>query len=72
MLFRSVEEFDKYLEEEYGYGLQNGYEDAQKFLAGKEFEVDFESSDELVIILEDGSSYYMCERYDGCCFVRID
>lgn len=71
MLFRSVKEFDIYLEKECGFGLENGYEDVMNFLDGKEFEVDFESSDELIVILEDGSMYYMCERCDGCCFVRV-
>lgn len=72
MLFRNVEEFDSYLKEEYGFGLEHSYEDVMNFLDGKEFEVDFERSDEPTIILEDGSMYSMCERCDGCRFIRIN
>ena len=69
--FKSVESFDKFLEKEFGFGLEENFEDVKSFVGEEEFRVDFESEDEMIIELK-GKKYYMVERNEGIKFVEVE
>lgn len=68
--FNNVKDFDEYLKNEYGYGLEEGYEDFEKFVGNKEFEIIFDEDEDMIIVL-DNKKYYIVENVMGVKFIEV-
>lgn len=68
--FNSVKDFDEYLKNVCGYGLEVGYEDYEKFIGNREFEIIFDEDEDMIIRL-DNKKYYIDESIMGAKFIEV-
>ena len=69
--FNNVEELNVYLENEFGFGLEEGFEDFEKFVGENEFGMIFDEDEDMILILN-GKRYYVVENIIGIRFVEVD
>ena len=69
--FNNVEELNVYLENEFDFGLEEGFEDFEKFVGENEFEMIFDEDEDMILVLN-GKRYYVVENIIGIRFVEVD
>ena len=69
--FNNVEELNVYLENEFDFGLEEGFEDFEKFVGENEFEMIFDEDEDMILVLNE-KKYYVVENIIGIRFVEVD
>ena len=69
--FNNVKEMDKFLFDEFGFGLDENYEDVEKFIDGRNFGLIIDDEEEDMIIEVGGVMYYMVENVCGVKFIEM-
>ena len=68
--FNNVEELNEYLMNEFDFGLEEGFEDFEKFVGENEFEMIFDEDEDMILVLNE-KKYYVVENIMGIKFVEV-
>lgn len=68
--FNNVEELNEYLMNEFDFGLEEGFEDFEKFVGENDFEMIFDEDEDMILVLNE-KKYYVVENIMGIRFVEV-
>ena len=68
--FNNVNELNEFLMNEFGFGLEEGFDDFEKFVSENEFEMIFDEDEDMILILNN-KRYYVVENIMGIKFVEV-
>lgn len=68
--FNNVNELNEFLMNEFDFGLEEGFEDFEKFVGENEFEMIFDEDEDMILVLNE-KKYYVVENIMGIRFVEV-
>ena len=68
--FNNVNELNEFLMNEFGFGLEEGFNDFAKFVSENEFEMIFDEDEDMILVLNN-KRYYVVENIMGVKFVEV-
>ena len=68
--FNNVNELNEFLMNEFDFGLEEGFEDFEKFVGENEFEMIFDEDEDMILVLNE-KKYYVVENIMGIKFVEV-
>ena len=68
--FNNVNELNEFLMNEFGFGLEEGFDDFENFVGENEFEMIFDEDEDMILVLNN-KRYYVVENIMGVKFVEV-